>query len=320
MGCTFKHDKIFIAYPPNFHPPSFFSLIKLSWNNPSQTSKFFIHSPKTHTAFNSSNFLFFPLKSLGKKIEKNEKHLNSRKNSKTCPEIPSVYSGNPEFLSEKLRSPTFSNELPSIKPEENTKEIKLFKKESKSEIKSILKQSFSHNFPEINQITEINPFQINLLDLYNEKKPHRSSSLLSEFQPEATKINPTTNLLEFFKEKTDKEENFNMNSLEISSFYSSNSPNSIRKTKKSATFSLVLHPSFDINHFREKQGKEACKKKSLEKKISRILANVPKARSSLSLKFYDKINQYILLKDINRWNSWIFIKKFSLKANTKSSL
>ena len=141
------------------------------------------------------------------------------------------------------------------------------------------------------------PFKVNLLEICKEKPPHkRSSSLLNEYESAALKRNPNLNLIEFFKEKANKHQEESIMSSDINSIYSSssvaNSPQ--RRKKKSATFSIVLHPSFNVKNIIN----EAEKHKSEHgKKISQVLKDVPKAKQSLYLLPCDKVNQYILIKD-----------------------
>ena len=148
-------------------------------------------------------------------------------------------------------------------------------------------------------VTQNDPFRVNLLDTCKEKTNNvkRSSSLLNEFETVALRKNPQINLIEFFKEKITKPpQGESFLSSEINSIYSSeslaNSP--IRKKKKSATFSIVLHPSFNVQSIIDEAEKH---KMAHGKKISQVLKDVPKAKQSLFLKPCNKVNQYILVKD-----------------------
>ena len=191
----------------------------------------------------------------------------------------------------------------------SNKKISSFRNPSKKELKPILKHPSFIEPPRVTVI-ENDPFRVNLLDICKEKAIpiKRSSSLLSEFETGALKKNPKINLIEFFKEKVAKTPQMeSFLSSEINSIYSSeslaNSP--IRKKKKSATFSIVLHPSFNVQSIID----EAEKHKTAHgKKISQVLKDVPKAKHSLFLKPCDKVNQYILVKD-----QMSKLKKFSVK-------
>lgn len=237
-------------------------------------------------------------------------NTNTRKTSKTIPQLFPV--SFLETTNERIRLPTFSKPQGENKKktEQNNGSTQILAKKisdlleikSKKELKPILKT------PSFNEGQD--PFKINLLDIYRETPPlKRSSSVLTEYESMALKKNPKTNLIAFFKEKTKK----NDESPHSSSFYSSRSFNSPRKTKKSATFSIVLHPSFNAQNII----KDVERQHSERKKISQVLRNVPKTKYSLSLKPCDKINQYVLIKDIANKMKKFPVKKLAFTEKDK---
>lgn len=170
-------------------------------------------------------------------------------------------------------------------------------------IKPILKSTSLTHKPKKEEA--INPFKINLVEALRKNKQisqiKRSSSVLNDFEQREIKKNPQTNLIELFKNKIPSKNNLHYSHVElyssdINSIYSSSSLSSPIKQKKSATFSIVLQPSFNAKQIIE----EANKKKQLKKQISNILGNVPKTKYSLAIKAYEKINQYILVKNSSR--------------------
>lgn len=171
-------------------------------------------------------------------------------------------------------------------------------------IKPILKSTSLTHKPKKEEA--LNPFRINLVEVFRKNNKinqiKRSSSVLNEFEQREIKKNPQTNLIELFKNKMASKNNIQSSHIElyssdINSIYSSSSLSSpMKQPKKSATFSIVLQPSFNAKEIIE----EASKKKQLKKQISNILGNVPKTKYSLAIKAYEKINQYILVKISNR--------------------
>ena len=188
------------------------------------------------------------------------------------------------------------------KPEEPKKFPLLNNISSKFEVKPILKHPLCSN-----QIPQIDPFKINLIDLYKEKTVKRASSALNQHELDALKKNPNINLIEFFKEKDFKNNNSeNPISSEInsSSYNSSSLYNSPRKTKKSLTFSITLYPSLNaenlINNVKRK--KMTANNILHNKKVSTVLGHIPKAKASLMINVYDKINEYILINENYTFN------------------